>query len=56
MLADNPFAGRARPELSGDLRSIPTGNYILYYRLEGGDLVLVRVRSGYLDTGAEDFA
>lgn len=56
MLADHPFAGRARPELEADLRSLPSGNYVLFYRVEGGRLVLVRVRSGSLDIGATDFA
>lgn len=55
MLADNPYAARARPELAPDLRSTQVGNYVLYYRVRGSDLVLVRVRSGYLDIGADDF-
>jgi len=55
MLADNPLAGRARPELGDDIRSLPSGNYVLFYRVESELLILVRALSGYMDFGIEDF-
>lgn len=36
MLADNPQAGRQRPELAPALRSFPVGSYVLFY-LPGDD-------------------
>jgi toxin ParE1/3/4 len=54
MLADNPHAGRARPELSPDLRSIITGNYVLYYTASESVIVLIRARSRYMDTQSDD--
>lgn len=54
MLADNPYAGRARPELAPDLRSAITGNYVLYYTASEIVIILVRVRSRYMDTQADD--
>ncbi len=54
MLADNPYAGRARPELAPDTRSIIAGNYVLYYTASESVIVLVRVRSRYMDTQSDD--
>jgi len=31
MLADTPLAGRARSDLTRNLRSFPVGNYIIFY-------------------------
>lgn len=56
MLADNPYAGRERPELARGLRSFPVGSYILFYLPTSAGIDLIRVRSGYLDIAAEDFA
>src|SRR5262245_42339155 len=36
LLASNPELGRARPEIHEGLRSVPVGNYILFYRPEPG--------------------
>lgn len=55
MLSDRPEAGRARPELADSLRSFPVGNYVVFYRPIPEGIELIRVRSGYLDIGAEDF-
>ena len=54
MLSENPFAGRARPELAADLRSFPVGNYVLFYRPLSAGIELVRVLSGYRDIGPDD--
>jgi toxin ParE1/3/4 len=42
-LADNPSAGRLRPELSPHLRSWPVGSYVVFYRVLPGEIVIVRV-------------
>jgi toxin ParE1/3/4 len=55
MLRDRPLAGRARPELAPDLRSFPVGSYVLFYLPQPNGIDLVRVRSGYLDIGPDDF-
>lgn len=55
MLADHAFAGRARPDLGEGLRSFPTGSYIIFYRFDGEMIDVVRVLSGFLDFGDDDF-
>jgi toxin ParE1/3/4 len=55
MLRDRPLAGRARPELLPELRSFPVGSYVVFYLPLPNGIDLVRVRSGYLDIGPNDF-
>jgi toxin ParE1/3/4 len=52
--ADNPRAGRERPELAASLRSFPVGNYIVFYLPLSDGINVVRILSGYLDITAED--
>lgn len=54
MLADNPRAGRERPELAASLRSFPIGNYIIFYLPLPDGINVVRILSGYLDITAEN--
>lgn len=56
MICDHAEAGRERPELAEGLRSIVCGRYVLYYRRIEHSIVLVRVRSGYLDVDQIDFS
>ena len=51
-LADNPHAGRARPELRPDLRSFPARRYVVFYRLLGDTLEIVNVVHGSRDIDA----
>jgi toxin ParE1/3/4 len=55
MLRDRPLAGRERSELAPELRSFPVGSYILFYLPLPNGIDLVRVRSGYMDIGPDDF-
>ena len=55
MLRDRPLAGRERPELAPKLRSFPVGSYLVFYLPLPNGIDLVRVRSGYLDIGPDDF-
>ena len=43
MLADNPKAGRERPELKEGMRSLPERNYLIFYRLWAGNVAITRV-------------
>lgn len=56
MLADHPSASRARPELGQGLRSVVAGQHVLFCRVQGDELLLVRALSGYLDITPGDFA
>ena len=49
MLAQNPLAGRARKELAPDVRSLPVGNYLLFYRPTQNGIDLIRVLHGARD-------
>jgi toxin ParE1/3/4 len=49
MLATHPRAGRRREDLQPGLRGFPAGAYIVLYRSEEGDVVIVRVLRGSRD-------
>lgn len=42
-IARNPYMGRERTELQEKLRSVPEGNYLIFYRPWADDVVIVRV-------------
>ena len=42
-LADAPMIGRSRPELAPGLRSLPVGNYAIFYRPIEDGIEIVRV-------------
>jgi toxin ParE1/3/4 len=46
LLAKYPQMGRARDDLRTGLRSFPVGEYVLIYRIEQGDAVILRVLRG----------
>jgi toxin ParE1/3/4 len=45
-LAEQPFMGRARPELAPDIRSFPVENYIILYRPTDFGVEIARVVHG----------
>ena len=49
-IADLRLARRPREELSPNLRSLPIGNYVIYYRPQETGLVIIRVVHGARDT------
>lgn len=52
-LADLPGTlGRPRPELRGDLRSLPYGNYVIFFRYVGDVLEIVNILEGHRDIEA----
>ncbi|MCI0438507.1 MAG: type II toxin-antitoxin system RelE/ParE family toxin [Chloroflexi bacterium] len=51
-LAENPFIGRARPELAPGLRSFPVGSYLILYRPTDYGIEVVRVVHGSRDIEA----
>ncbi len=42
-LAETPRMGRARPEFGAEVRSFPFGNFVIYYRLAGENIEVLRV-------------
>jgi toxin ParE1/3/4 len=46
LLASQPNLGRARPDLNTDLRSFPVSEYVIIYRIEDDDVVILRVLRG----------
>jgi toxin ParE1/3/4 len=52
MLADHPGIGQARDELGPSLRSLPVGNYLVFYRAIDDGVEIVRVLSGFRDLEA----
>src|SRR5262245_1023764 len=43
LIAENPQAGRARPELARNLRSFPAGRYVIFYRPQPDAVEIIRV-------------
>jgi toxin ParE1/3/4 len=56
MLLNMPFAGRARLEFGGDLRSMAVGNYVVFYVALSDGIEIVRVMHGRQDIDADDMA
>jgi toxin ParE1/3/4 len=48
-LAEQPGMGRTREELAPSLRSVPVGNYLIFYRAHSDGIDIVRVLSGFRD-------
>jgi toxin ParE1/3/4 len=44
-----PRQGRLRPELGPELRSVPVGRYLIFYRETPRGVEVVRVRGGEMD-------
>jgi toxin ParE1/3/4 len=49
MLAEMPHAGRRRDELEVNLRSLPEGHYVLFYRETADGVEIIRVLHGARD-------
>ena len=53
LLSRNPFLGRRRDEeLRSGLRSFPVGEYIIFYRIEAEEVLILRVLRGSRDVRA----
>ncbi len=49
LVARHPFAGRLRSELRAGLRSFPIRSYVLFYRIDGENINILRVLHGQRD-------
>jgi toxin ParE1/3/4 len=49
LLLESPKLGRNRSDLSPELRSLPYGNYIIFYRLISDGILVVRILHGARD-------
>ena len=45
-LSDYPRLGPARPEIAREARMLVVGDYVVLYRIDGGDVAIVRVVHG----------
>jgi toxin ParE1/3/4 len=52
LLGKYPHAGRRRDDLRQDLRGFPVGRYVILYRVDGDDAVILRVVHGRRDLEA----
>ena len=43
LISDYPSLGRPRPDLRPDVRSFPIGNYVILYRIDQGNVTILRV-------------
>lgn len=48
-IADWPRLGRARDDLRPGLRSHRSGNYSIFYRVDGPDIIILRILHGRRD-------
>ena len=49
LLGTHPRAGRRRDDLRPGLRGFPVGEYVILYRLDENDAVILRVMGGRMD-------
>ena len=49
ILAQFPEIGRARPEIAPNLRSVIVYPYVMFYRLQGDDVQIIRILPGRMD-------
>ena len=54
-LATQPHAGQARSDLAPELRFLPVGNYLIFYRPIENGVEIARVIHGARDYGPEFF-
>ena len=52
VLAQFPKMGRSREELHPGVRSLPVGNYLIFYRLIPDGIEVIRVLPGMMDIAA----
>lgn len=52
LLRRHPYIGRARSELLPDLRSFPRPPFVIFYRVSGQTVEIVRVLDGRRDLNA----
>jgi toxin ParE1/3/4 len=52
LLGKNPYIGRTRDDLRRGLRSFPVGSYVILYRIEGNDVLILHVYHGRRDIEA----
>lgn len=55
LLATQPRSGAERDDILPGIRHKVTGIYVAFYRVEGEDVVILRVLHGRRNIGAEDF-
>ena len=53
VLATKPHVGQGRPDLAPNLRFLPVGNYLIFYRPVENGVEIVRVIHGARDYGPE---
>lgn len=54
LLAMQPRSGAPRDDLATGLRHVVIGNYLTFYRIEGDDVVILRVLHGSRDIGSDE--
>ena len=52
LLGTHPWAGRRRDDLRPGMRGFPVGEYVILYRIEGSDALILRVLHGSRDIQA----
>ena len=55
VLAAQPHAGQSRPDLAPEIRFLPVGNYLIFYRPIEDGVEIARVIHGARDYGQESF-
>jgi toxin ParE1/3/4 len=55
VLARQPHAGKARPDLAPEVRFLPVGNYLIFYRPAEDGVEIIRIVHGSRDYGPEYF-
>lgn len=49
LLANHPYVGRLREDLRPGMRSFPVGQYVIIYRIEDADVLILHVLHSHRD-------
>ena len=55
ILGQNPNIGKNRDDLKSDIKSFPTGNYVIFYEIKKDCVMIVRILHGSRDISSEYF-
>lgn len=56
LLATQPYSGAERADLLPDLRHVVVGEYVTFYRVEGPDVLILRVLHGRRNITGDDLS
>lgn len=54
LLSTQPHSGMSRSDIGDGIRYVVVGEYLTFYRVDAGDIAILRVMHGRRDIGSDD--